>query len=81
MDTHHPYMAAGDRDFGVRDPMLNRYLNGVRSIDALIGRLADRLQQMDLADNTLLVITGDHGEALGEHGETVHGFSVYNEEL
>ncbi len=81
MDTHHPYIAAGDRSFAVRDPMLNRYLNGVQSIDALIGRLADRLQQMGLADNTLLVITGDHGEAFGEHGETVHGFTVYNEEL
>jgi arylsulfatase A-like enzyme len=81
MDTHHPYIAAGDRNFSVRDRMLNRYLNGVQSIDALIGKLADRLQAMGLADNTLLVITGDHGEAFGEHGQTVHGFTVYNEEL
>ncbi len=81
MDTHHPYIAAGDRDFGVRNPALGRYLNGVQSMDALIGQLADQLQKMGLADNTLLVITGDHGEAFGEHSQTVHGFTVYNEEL
>jgi arylsulfatase A-like enzyme len=34
---------------------------------------------MGLADRTLLVVTGDHGEAFGEHGELIHGGSVYNE--
>jgi arylsulfatase A-like enzyme len=81
MDTHHPYIVAGDRNYGVRDPALNRYLNGVQSMDALIGQLADQLKKMGLADNTLLVITGDHGEAFSEHGQSIHGFTVYNEEL
>jgi arylsulfatase A-like enzyme len=81
MDTHHPYIVAGDQNYGVRDPALGRYLNGVQSMDALIGQLADQLQKMGLADNTLLVITGDHGEAFNEHGQTVHGFTAYNEEL
>jgi lipoteichoic acid synthase len=81
MDTHHPYIVAGDRNYGVRDPALNRYLNGVQSMDELIGHLADQLEKMRLADNTLLVITGDHGEAFSEHGQSIHGFTVYNEEL
>jgi arylsulfatase A-like enzyme len=81
MDTHHPYIVAGDRNYGVRDPALNRYLNGVHSIDALIGQLADQLEKTGLADDTLLVITGDHGEAFGEHSQSIHGFTVYNEEL
>ncbi len=81
MDTHHPYVAADDRDYGVSDPNLGRYLNAVRSMDTLIGELAARLQTMGLADNTLLVVTGDHGEAFDEHSQTVHGFTVYNEEL
>lgn len=34
---------------------------------------------MGLADRTLLVIIGDHGEAFGEHGQLIHGGSVYNE--
>jgi arylsulfatase A-like enzyme len=50
-------------------------------MDTLIGELAARLQKMGLADNTLLVVTGDHGEAFDEHSQTVHGFTVYNEEL
>jgi arylsulfatase A-like enzyme len=81
MDTHHPYIVAGDRNYGVSDPALGRYLNGVESMDALIGQLADQLKKMGLADNTLLVITGDHGEAFNEHSQTMHGFTVYNEEL
>jgi lipoteichoic acid synthase len=39
------------------------------------------LSAMKIADNTLIVITGDHGEAFGEHGQMVHGFSVYDEEV
>jgi len=81
MDTHHPYIVAGDRDYGVRNPALGRYLNGVQSMDALIGQLADQLKKLGLADDTLLVITGDHGEAFNEHGQSIHGFTVYNEEL
>jgi len=50
-------------------------------MDALIGQLADELKKMGLTDNTLLVLTGDHGEAFSEHGQSIHGFTVYNEEL
>jgi arylsulfatase A-like enzyme len=81
MDTHHPYIVVGDRNYAVRNPALGRYLNGVQSMDALIGQLADQLKKMGLADDTLLVITGDHGEAFNEHGQSIHGFTVYNEEL
>ena len=38
------------------------------------------LEEMKLANDTLLVITGDHGEAFGEHGRIAHGFTVYDEE-
>jgi choline-sulfatase len=48
--------------------------------DREIGRLYDRLNQVPGGANTLLVITADHGEAFGEHGQTGHGQSVYEEE-
>jgi len=81
MDTHHPYPAENRLDYGVRDPFLNRYLNGIRTTDDLIAQLVQALEQRGLADNTLLVITGDHGEAFGEHGQKAHGFTVYDEDI
>jgi arylsulfatase A-like enzyme len=81
LDTHHPYRATEGRDYGVHDAYLNRYLNAVHATDAIIGELAVALQRMGLADRTLLVITGDHGEAFGEHSQLIHGGTVYNEEV
>lgn len=81
VDTHSPYPAAVRRDFHVRDAHLNRYLNGILATDDLIGQLAAAIDRMGIADNTLLVITGDHGEAFGEHNQLAHGFSVYDEEV
>jgi len=80
-DTHHPYVAPVSYDFRTSDDALKRYLNSVLETDAIIGRIEARLHELKLADNTLLVITGDHGEAFGEHGNRVHGFSVYDEEV
>ena len=79
-DTHHPYEAAQHRDLSSDAPRLNDYLNAVDATDTLIGQLADALQKAGLADQTLLVITGDHGEAFGEHGVLAHGGNVYDEE-
>jgi choline-sulfatase len=49
--------------------------------DELIGRLEDGLQRLGRRDQTLLVVTSDHGEGLGEHDESVHGFFVYESTL
>jgi len=56
-------------------------LNAIHSSDALIGRLADAIDAMNLGDNTIIVITGDHGEAFGEHGQLAHNWTVYDEEM
>jgi lipoteichoic acid synthase len=78
-DTHHPYVSNLHYDYGVHDATFNRYLNGVRATDDLVGQLAAALRTMGLEDRTLLVVMGDHGEAFGEHGQLIHGGSVYNE--
>jgi len=80
-DTHHPYLALQHHDYGVRNAFLSRYLDAVWATDRIIGQLAAALQTMGLADRTLIVITGDHGEAFGEHGQLIHGGTVYNEEV
>jgi arylsulfatase A-like enzyme len=80
-DTHHPYLPTSDDDYHTGDRQLNRYLNAVHSTDALIAQLVHSLDEMKIADNTIVVITGDHGEAFGDHGQIGHGFTVYDEEV
>lgn len=57
----------------------NPYLGEVAWTDAALGPLFDRLST--LPQKTLVVITSDHGEGLGEHGETTHGFFAYESTL
>ena len=45
--------------------------------DHCVGQVLEKLRQLGLYDATLIVITGDHGEMLGEHGELNHGFFIY----
>jgi choline-sulfatase len=45
--------------------------------DYCVGQVLEKLRQLGLYDDTLIVITGDHGEMLGEHGELNHGFFIY----
>ena len=49
--------------------------------DELVGRLDAVLAETGLRDDTLFVVTADHGEGLDEHGEAVHGFFVYETTL
>jgi len=45
--------------------------------DALVGRLLDGIQSLGLTQKTVVAVIGDHGEGLGEHGETGHGLFLY----
>lgn len=49
--------------------------------DAEVGRLLGALERRGLLDSTLVVVTADHGESLGEHGELTHGLFVYQATL
>ncbi len=49
--------------------------------DELFGRLDEGLAKLGLREDTLLVVTSDHGEGLGEHRETLHGFFIYETTL
>jgi arylsulfatase A-like enzyme len=56
---------------------ISQYDGGIAYVDSQIGALISRLKQQGLYDNTLIVITGDHGEGLGEHGVWGHGVTAY----
>ena len=45
--------------------------------DHCIGQVLARLKELDLYDSTLIIITADHGEMLGEHGELTHTYFIY----
>ena len=49
--------------------------------DEVVGRLVAALRDAGALDSTLVIVTSDHGEALGEHGEDVHGYFVYEATL
>jgi arylsulfatase A-like enzyme/Flp pilus assembly protein TadD len=49
--------------------------------DSVIGRLLEKLDQWRLRDRTLIVLTADHGESLGEHLEATHGIFIYDAAL
>ncbi len=49
--------------------------------DAQVGRLLDWLAARGLDKKTLVVVIGDHGEGLGQHGEASHGFFIYDSTL
>jgi len=57
------------------------YAAGVAHVDAQLGRLVDGLRARGLLDETVVVVTSDHGEHLGEHGLFGHQFSLHEELL
>ena len=55
------------------------YDGSIRGMDAEIGRVIEHLEDLGLAERTLVVFIGDHGEEFLEHGRMWHGHSVYGE--
>jgi len=53
------------------------YAGEIAYTDFCIGKVIEKLKTLGLYESTLIVIAGDHGEMLGEHGETDHRYFVY----
>jgi len=77
-DPHAPYLPPGRYASEYRD---RPYDGTVAWSDELIGRLTGALRESGALDSTLVIVTSDHGEGLGEHGEDVHGYFVYEATL
>jgi arylsulfatase A-like enzyme len=58
-----------------------RYAAGVHAADGHLGPLLRRLRNEARWQNTVVVLTADHGEALFDHGGWDHGFSLYKHQL
>lgn len=77
---HHDYVLEGHEpiDF-VEDPLLNSYLNVIHYQDAFVGRVIDMFKELGLYQDTVFVVTGDHGEGFGEHRVFQHDNTIYDE--
>ncbi len=73
-DAHDPYTPRE----GFEDVGEHPYDGEVAFIDTQVERLLDWLDARGLRERTLVVLAGDHGEGLGEHGEETHGLFVYD---
>jgi arylsulfatase A-like enzyme len=78
-DAHDPYDPPGAfrTRFGAAPDPMALYDGGIAYIDHQVGRLLRELQNRQLLDNTIVVITSDHGELFGEHGLYAHGNALY----
>lgn len=60
---------------------IDAYDSTIYYLDTQLGYLFDSLKKASLFDNTIIIITSDHGEAFGEHGLYGHANSLYRESL
>lgn len=74
-------MIDGDPPGELGELVVEQYDRAIRNLDAQLGRLFERLEALDLYDDTLIVVTSDHGEYFGEHGLVEHSKDVYREAL
>lgn len=77
-DPHYPYRPPAPYDAEYSG---HPYDGEIAFADEQVGRLIHFLKEKNLYQNTLIVLSGDHGESLGEHGEKTHGFFIYNATL
>ena len=74
-DPHDPYTPP--------DPFKTEYADRpydgeIAYVDVSVGKLLNKLKALGQKDRTIVVITGDHGEGLGQHQEITHAMFVYN---
>lgn len=76
-DTHYPYF----RQKGLRQILFNsmedRYVAGIKFVDEQVKRLVQFLKTQGLYEDTLIILVGDHGESLTEHGIYISHRGLY----
>jgi arylsulfatase A-like enzyme len=61
------------------EAFVDLYDESIRYLDSQVGALVDSLAARGILDNTLVIVTSDHGESWGEHGLMFHAHSLYRE--
>jgi arylsulfatase A-like enzyme/Flp pilus assembly protein TadD len=77
-DPHQPYEPPEPFRSRFKDDL---YSGEVAYVDSVLAKLFAYLKEKGAENETVIVFTGDHGQSLGEHGETTHGYFAYNSTL
>ena len=73
-DPHAPYEPPGD----LADRFKAAPYDGeIAFVDRQIARVLEAIDKSGARDRTMVLVTADHGESLGEHGEVTHGVFIY----
>lgn len=80
------YWECSEENIPIADPdllahLVNMYDGEIRWVDHELGKLFSELRKRGLTENTLIIITSDHGEGFLEHGRVDHGNSLFQELL
>src|SRR4029077_4324510 len=73
-DAHQPYRVTQSEQLLFPTP----YDAEIAVLDRSVGRVLDELAKLGVLDDTLVIVTADHGESLGEHGEKTHAVFIYD---
>ncbi len=57
------------------------YAGEISYVDHCIGQVVKKLKDLGVYDSTLIIVTSDHGEMLGDHGEETHGYFIYQSSI
>ncbi len=75
VEPHWPH------ESGQTETLESGYRAELATVDARVGRLLEALRSRPGWDRALVIVTGDHGEALGAHGVQTHGVTLYEAEV
>ncbi|RPJ58945.1 MAG: hypothetical protein EHM24_28285, partial [Acidobacteria bacterium] len=78
-DPHAPYDPP--EEFLKQAGGRNAYDGEVAYVDHEVARLLASIERLGLHENTMVIVAGDHGESLGDHGEATHGMLLYDAAL
>ena len=80
-DSFAPDPSSGSGPPSEQELNVGLYDGEIANTDAQFGRLVNRLKELGLYENTLIIVLSDHGEEFGEHGGTQHGTTLFEEQL
>ncbi len=82
-EPHSRWIGHEEYDFGKGDSPRERHINNYDSeiayVDAYVGKVVAKLNELGIYDDTVIILTSDHGEAFQDHGLFFHGQNLYDE--